>query len=203
MSIFDNVIAAVNDKETAARIAAQHKADQEWSDRRESNEDALYRVIEALVGKPVELDIVHERTTSTNGWSRANLEGVKFFAGHTYLGSMYKTAVSIGHECPGCEKMLYSEAYWDSAKVLEGYQLGRAREALVRDIRGDLSQYRESPFCLNYDHHKCDHAVWGMVDQRTGAVAYLNAKDENEATKQALHKLNYRIERVNKPKGGN
>jgi len=203
MSIFNDIVQAVSDKETAARIAAQHRADQEWSDRCESNEAALYRVIEALVGKPVELDIEHERTASNNGWSRATLEGVRFFAGYAYIGGMYKTVVSIGHVCPGCEKMLYCEEYWDGVKPLSEYNLARAREALVRDIRGDLSQYRESPFCMNYDHHKCDHAVWGMVDQRTGAVAYLNAKDELEAARQALHKLNYHVTRVSKPKGGN
>jgi hypothetical protein len=102
--------------------------------------------------------------------------------------------------------MLYCAEYWDwdGVQPLSAYTIGRAREALVQDIKGDLSRYRETPFCPDFFvTHKCDNAVWGMVDTRTGAVAYLNAKDENEAAKQALHKLNYRIERVRKPKHEN
>lgn len=121
----------------------------------------------------------------------AVVDGVTFYGPIPYLDQYHRGSIlRVVAPCEGCGVLLYSHRL--VSRDTTYYGVGRFLAEC--DLSKPSTWGRSSPGD-NTSSHICERRKYVLVDQRSGALRVLAAKDGNEAMREALAVLGYTLDR--------
>ncbi len=188
MTLWSDLLAHADERDQQLQIAIETEKAKAAHHARSETTATLADALSWIVGPGiavVALALESARYSNTGTVGHAKVDGVQF----TVVGK----AVCITKNCETCSHLLWGpDLFRTDWPNREKYRTA-VQDKIVSVLRGTAKWY-DGPDVINFPVHKCAKTVYVMVDNRTGAVAELEAKGTDAAKTEALARLHYRVE---------